>query len=71
MIEGESLKFRFSRDWAVKGPYLLGIRAIVVESYESIHRYKKNTNFLQIIIIYFQSNFIFSIFSIFLNCKMR
>ncbi|XP_015175762.1 PREDICTED: cytoplasmic aconitate hydratase-like [Polistes dominula] len=27
-----------SRDWAAKGPYLLGIRAIIAESYERIHR---------------------------------
>lgn len=27
-----------SRDWAAKGPYLLGIKAIIAESYERIHR---------------------------------
>ncbi|MCB9378461.1 MAG: aconitate hydratase AcnA [Holophagales bacterium] len=27
-----------SRDWAAKGPYLQGIRAVVAESYERIHR---------------------------------
>jgi len=27
-----------SRDWAAKGPYLLGVRAVVAESYERIHR---------------------------------
>ncbi|XP_026668487.1 cytoplasmic aconitate hydratase-like isoform X1 [Ceratina calcarata] len=27
-----------SRDWAAKGPYLLGIRAVIAESYERIHR---------------------------------
>jgi aconitate hydratase len=27
-----------SRDWAAKGTFLLGIRAVVVESYERIHR---------------------------------
>ncbi len=27
-----------SRDWAAKGPYLLGVRAILAESYERIHR---------------------------------
>ena len=27
-----------SRDWAAKGPYLLGIRAVLAESYERIHR---------------------------------
>ena len=27
-----------SRDWAAKGPYLQGIKAVVAESYERIHR---------------------------------
>jgi aconitate hydratase len=27
-----------SRDWAAKGPYLLGISAVIAESYERIHR---------------------------------
>jgi aconitate hydratase len=27
-----------SRDWAAKGPLLLGVRAVIVESYERIHR---------------------------------
>ena len=27
-----------SRDWAAKGPKLLGIRAVIAESYERIHR---------------------------------
>lgn len=27
-----------SRDWAAKGPHLLGIRAVIAESYERIHR---------------------------------
>ncbi|MHB1507858.1 MAG: aconitate hydratase AcnA [Cuniculiplasma sp.] len=27
-----------SRDWAAKGPQLLGVRAVIVESYERIHR---------------------------------
>jgi aconitate hydratase len=27
-----------SRDWAAKGPCLLGIRAVIAESYERIHR---------------------------------
>lgn len=27
-----------SRDWAAKGPYLLGIKAVIGESYERIHR---------------------------------
>lgn len=27
-----------SRDWAAKGPYLMGIRAIMAESFERIHR---------------------------------
>ncbi len=27
-----------SRDWAAKGPYLLGIKAVIAESFERIHR---------------------------------
>jgi len=27
-----------SRDWAAKGPRLLGVRAVIAESYERIHR---------------------------------
>ncbi len=27
-----------SRDWAAKGPYLLGIKAVIAENFESIHR---------------------------------
>ncbi len=27
-----------SRDWAAKGPYLLGIKAVIAQSFERIHR---------------------------------
>ena len=27
-----------SRDWAAKGPYLLGVRAVIASSFERIHR---------------------------------
>ncbi|KAM9311825.1 iron-responsive element-binding protein 2 [Gastrophryne carolinensis] len=27
-----------SRDWAAKGPFLLGVRAVIAESYEKIHK---------------------------------
>lgn len=27
-----------SRDWAAKGPYLLGVKAILAESYEKMHK---------------------------------
>lgn len=27
-----------SRDWAAKGPYLLGVKAVLAESYEKIHK---------------------------------
>ena len=27
-----------SRDWAAKGPFLLGVRAVIAETYERIHR---------------------------------
>lgn len=37
-IVGKEYGSGSSRDWAAKGPYLLGIRAIIAESYERIHR---------------------------------
>lgn len=27
-----------SRDWAAKGPYLLGVKAVIAQSFERIHR---------------------------------
>merc|ERR1711990_1441526 len=27
-----------SRDWAAKGPYLQGVKAVIAQSYERIHR---------------------------------
>jgi aconitate hydratase len=27
-----------SRDWAAKGPFLQGVKAVIAESYERIHR---------------------------------
>ena len=27
-----------SRDWAAKGPFLLGVKAVIAETYERIHR---------------------------------
>lgn len=38
VIAGKEYGSGSSRDWAAKGPYLLGIRAIIAESYERIHR---------------------------------
>jgi aconitate hydratase len=38
VIAGQEYGTGSSRDWAAKGPALLGIRAAVVESYERIHR---------------------------------
>lgn len=37
-IVGKEYGSGSSRDWAAKGPYLLGINAIIAESYERIHR---------------------------------
>ncbi|XP_030911774.1 iron-responsive element-binding protein 2, partial [Geospiza fortis] len=30
--------FEASRDWAAKGPFLLGVKAVLAESYEKVHR---------------------------------
>ncbi|HMQ29334.1 MAG TPA: aconitate hydratase AcnA [Chloroflexaceae bacterium] len=38
IIAGKEYGSGSSRDWAAKGPYLQGIRAVIAESYERIHR---------------------------------
>ncbi len=38
MLAGKEYGSGSSRDWAAKGPLLLGIRAVIAESYERIHR---------------------------------
>ncbi len=38
VIAGAEYGSGSSRDWAAKGPLLLGVRAVIVESYERIHR---------------------------------
>ncbi len=38
VIAGKEYGSGSSRDWAAKGPYLQGVRAVIVESFERIHR---------------------------------
>jgi len=38
ILAGKEYGSGSSRDWAAKGPKLLGVRAVVAESYERIHR---------------------------------
>lgn len=38
ILAGKDYGSGSSRDWAAKGPYLLGVRAVIAESYERIHR---------------------------------
>lgn len=38
MIVGKEYGLGFSRDWAVKGSRLFGIRVVIVESFERIYR---------------------------------
>jgi aconitate hydratase len=38
VIAGKEYGTGSSRDWAAKGPRLLGVRAVIAESYERIHR---------------------------------
>ncbi|XP_019410628.1 PREDICTED: cytoplasmic aconitate hydratase [Crocodylus porosus] len=38
VLTGKEYGSGSSRDWAAKGPFLLGIKAIIAESYERIHR---------------------------------
>jgi aconitate hydratase len=38
VLAGQEYGSGSSRDWAAKGPYLQGVRAVIAESYERIHR---------------------------------
>ncbi len=38
VVAGKMYGSGSSRDWAAKGPYLLGVRAVIAESFERIHR---------------------------------
>ena len=38
MIAGKEYGSGSSRDWAAKGSALLGVKAIIAQSYERIHR---------------------------------
>ncbi|GAB6147932.1 aconitate hydratase AcnA [Stetteria hydrogenophila] len=38
VIGGKNYGVGSSRDWAAKGPYLLGVKAVIAESFERIHR---------------------------------
>ena len=38
VLTGKEYGSGSSRDWAAKGPKLLGVRAVIAESYERIHR---------------------------------
>jgi len=38
VIAGREYGSGSSRDWAAKGPFLLGVRAVIAESFERIHR---------------------------------
>jgi len=38
ILAGKEYGSGSSRDWAAKGPYLQGIKAVIAQSYERIHR---------------------------------
>ncbi|MFH0952789.1 MAG: aconitate hydratase AcnA [Verrucomicrobiota bacterium] len=38
VVAGKMYGAGSSRDWAAKGPYLLGVKAVIAESFERIHR---------------------------------
>jgi len=38
ILAGKEYGSGSSRDWAAKGPYMQGVKAVVAESYERIHR---------------------------------
>ena len=41
ILAGKEYGSGSSRDWAAKGPWMQGVRAVIAESYERIHRYKQ------------------------------
>lgn len=53
VIAGKEYGSGSSRDWAAKGPKLLGVRAVIAESYERIHR--SNLLMLGILPLQFQA----------------
>ena len=53
VIAGKEYGSGSSRDWAAKGPKLLGVRAVIAESYERIHR--SNLLMMGILPLQFQS----------------
>jgi aconitate hydratase len=38
ILAGKEYGSGSSRDWAAKGPWMQGVRAVIAESYERIHR---------------------------------
>jgi aconitate hydratase len=38
ILAGQEYGSGSSRDWAAKGPYLQGVKAVIAQSYERIHR---------------------------------
>ncbi len=52
VLAGKDYGMGSSRDWAAKGTYLLGVRAVVAESYERIHR--SNLVFMGVLPLTFQ-----------------
>ena len=38
ILAGKEYGSGSSRDWAAKGPYLQGVKAVIAQSYERIHR---------------------------------
>ncbi len=38
VLAGKEYGTGSSRDWAAKGPHLLGVKAVIAESFERIHR---------------------------------
>lgn len=44
IIGGKEYGSGSSRDWAAKGPYLLGVKAVLCQSFERIHRSNLVTN---------------------------
>ena len=48
ILAGKEYGSGSSRDWAAKGPWMQGVRAVIAESYERIHRYIRNISVVQL-----------------------
>ena len=70
ILAGKEYGSGSSRDWAAKGPWMQGVRAVLAESYERIHRFDfwHETCFAQLSIFYSLGKMTFLCFFMIVNC---